>query len=213
LAPGTTGHLDYLQVAGTTGRTWRWEICDILTVLSRLRRFRCTDTGRLIYAMDHMDILYVLDAQAQGAVLEKHCINRESKPGSASLCLGAPVIAGGRLYGGMILEAAPGLGEAVVSGDVQPDHLRLDAATIAVITARCGGAVRMRPCVDAPLVETLWRHGRAITTLYQAPQDGRTWILQTRPITTLVVVAVMVPPRSTPPPPGHHPSACQQAIP
>jgi pyruvate phosphate dikinase-like enzyme len=38
-----------------------------------------------------------------------------------------------------VVDAAPGLGEAVVSGSVDPDHVVLDSATGAVLERRLGG--------------------------------------------------------------------------
>ncbi|MDP3072483.1 MAG: PEP/pyruvate-binding domain-containing protein [Opitutaceae bacterium] len=113
----------------------------------------------------------------------------------------------------MLLEAAWGLGEAVVSGKVQPDILVLDRDTgdvreaviaekSAVFDSSSGalrplaGAARTAPVLTTGDVHVLADLGRRIETLYGAPQDiewalheGRAFILQSRPITTLAAVA------------------------
>jgi phosphohistidine swiveling domain-containing protein len=109
----------------------------------------------------------------------------------------------------MWIEAAWGLGEALVSGKVQPDVLVLDrvsgdvrdaviAEKTATFDAATGalrpleGEARTAPVLSAAEVRALAELGRRIETLYGAPQDiewalheGRAFILQSRPITTL----------------------------
>ena len=87
----------------------------------------------------------------------------------------------------VVVEATRGLGEAVVSGQVTPLHLVVDAA----------GRTRERSGaddVDLPpeLPAELARVGRAISRHFGCPQDvewahagGRTWIVQARPLTAL----------------------------
>ena len=109
----------------------------------------------------------------------------------------------------MLLEASWGLGEAVVSGQVQPDALRLDretgkvlAATIAdkhVLLAAGAGetqpvdeSCRRRPCLGGRDVHRLWQLGKRIVEHFRSPQDiewaihdEEIYVLQSRPITTL----------------------------
>ena len=92
----------------------------------------------------------------------------------------------------VIIEAAPGLGEAVVSGHVQPDYLHVDPVTGATLSLRCGDTNRSVACIDAKGVEKLWQTGLAIAAHYGEPQDiewaiasGQLWVLQSRPITTI----------------------------
>ncbi len=113
----------------------------------------------------------------------------------------------------MLLEAAWGLGEAVVSGEVQPDVLVLERETGGVIDAviaektvrfdpGSGGMVavsdeqRSAPVLGGADVQALASWGRRIEELHGSPQDiewalvqGRVSILQARPITTLAVAA------------------------
>ena len=113
----------------------------------------------------------------------------------------------------MLLEAAWGLGEAVVSGNVQPDILVLDRATgdvrdaviaekSAVFDATTGtlrplaGAARTAPVLTPDTIHSLAELGRRIEAHYGATQDiewalhsGRAWVLQSRPITTLAAAA------------------------
>jgi pyruvate,water dikinase len=111
----------------------------------------------------------------------------------------------------IVIDAAWGLGEAIVSGLVTPDHLIADKATGAikqvvvadksVMTAptpsgteeRAVEADRRRARVlDAAQVAQLVRLSSAIEAHYATPQDiewclagDQVWIVQSRPITTL----------------------------
>ena len=106
----------------------------------------------------------------------------------------------------MLIDAAWGLGESVVSGRVQPDILRVAfddgrvvSATIATkateLTAdgeRAVAADRQdNPCLTSHDVYRLWQLGRAVEAHFGSPQDtewaitgGRLHLLQSRPITT-----------------------------
>jgi pyruvate,water dikinase len=110
--------------------------------------------------------------------------------------------------GEMLIEASWGLGETVVSGDVQPDELRVDRQTGRVLSAiiadkkieRVAGheqatAVddqrRRRPCLSARDADTLWRLGRQVEEHFGSPRDiewaiagDQLYLLQSRPITT-----------------------------
>jgi phosphohistidine swiveling domain-containing protein/uncharacterized membrane protein (DUF106 family) len=109
----------------------------------------------------------------------------------------------------MLVEASWGLGEAVVSGLVQPDVLRIDKNTGRVIHATIAdkqilippGAheehpvpeeKRRIPCVKGPDVAGLWKLGLQAASHFGGPQDiewaiheGKLYLLQSRPITTL----------------------------
>lgn len=89
----------------------------------------------------------------------------------------------------MVVEAAHGLGEHVVSGEVTPDHYVLD---------RHGSVKRSRVVGDAPVLTEaecaeLAKMGRHLVELHGSPQDiewaydaeGSLFLLQSRPITTL----------------------------
>jgi rifampicin phosphotransferase len=111
-----------------------------------------------------------------------------------------------------VIDASPGLGEAVVSGMVNPDHFVVNTATgevaerrlgdkrIAVMAGRGGGTERVELAAgehDASLSEeqilTLAQLGARVEEHYDTPQDtewaidgdGGLWLLQARPITTL----------------------------
>jgi pyruvate, water dikinase len=89
----------------------------------------------------------------------------------------------------MIVEAARGLGEAVVSGEITPDHYTLSR----------DGVVKKSKVVDSEPVLTdeecaaLARMGRSLAELHGVPQDiewafdaaGDLYLLQSRPITTV----------------------------
>ena len=92
--------------------------------------------------------------------------------------------------GRAVIDAAAGLGEAVVSGSVDPDHYAADART---------GEISERtvkhdpPVLTDDQVRELAAVGRRIEDALGSPQDiefafdgdGRLWIVQSRPITTL----------------------------
>ena len=113
----------------------------------------------------------------------------------------------------MVVNASYGLGEAIVSGSVNPDEFIVDAGTLKVKTARLGSkhekiirdpdapsgtvtvtipeADRARACLDDDQLAELAELGRAVTRHYEGlPQDvewaycdGQFHLLQARPIT------------------------------
>ncbi|HEX9086306.1 MAG TPA: PEP/pyruvate-binding domain-containing protein [Arthrobacter sp.] len=111
-----------------------------------------------------------------------------------------------------VIDASPGLGEAVVSGAVNPDHFVVDSATQTVLERRIGSkAVAIRPlpgggttrveltgagsqpCLDDAQLAALELLGRRAEVHFGAPQDlewaigggADVWLTQSRPITTL----------------------------
>ena len=113
----------------------------------------------------------------------------------------------------MVIEATLGLGEALVSGQVEPDNYRVDAATGRVLEKRLGtksvsvrpqpeGGTRSQPedaaalqALPDPALLELSRLGRQVADLLGGPQDIEwAWageqihLLQSRPITSLFPV-------------------------
>lgn len=112
--------------------------------------------------------------------------------------------------GELVVDATFGLGEALVSGQVEPDHLVVDRATGRVISRTIGakavatvgdssggvhtvecGATTTSALTDAQVLD-LAALGRRIEARYAAPQDiewaltdGRLHVLQSRAITSL----------------------------
>ncbi len=111
-----------------------------------------------------------------------------------------------------VIDASPGLGEAVVSGAVNPDHFVVDTETGEILERRLGdkrieirskpggGTVHVekpdgsdRACVTDDQVRALAKLGDRVEAHYGAPQDtewaidadGTLWLTQARPITTL----------------------------
>ncbi len=111
-----------------------------------------------------------------------------------------------------VIDASPGLGEAVVSGAVNPDHFVVNSIDRTVVSRRLGdkrvmitsvpggGTVRSeiadqssQACLDDGQVLELADLGQQVQRHYGAPQDtewaldsaGRFWLTQARPITTL----------------------------
>jgi pyruvate, water dikinase len=89
----------------------------------------------------------------------------------------------------MVVEAARGLGETVVSGEVTPDHYTLSRDG-AVKRSRVVGTDRVLSDEECAALATM---GRQLAELHGAPQDiewafdadGRLFLLQSRPITTI----------------------------
>jgi rifampicin phosphotransferase len=115
-----------------------------------------------------------------------------------------------------VIDASSGLGEAVVSGAVNPDHFVVNSVerrTVArrlgdkrmMITSLPGGGTQHREradrssesCLDDQQVLRLVDLGHQVQRLYGAPQDtewaldsaGQFWLTQARPITTLYPLA------------------------
>src|SRR6185436_6601109 len=111
-----------------------------------------------------------------------------------------------------VIDANPGLGEAVVSGAVNPDHFVVNSVDDRIVTRRLGDKrvmITSRPgggtahqeladtsseaCLDDAQVLQLVDLGEEVQREYGAPQDtewaldsvGRFWLTQARPITTL----------------------------
>jgi rifampicin phosphotransferase len=110
-----------------------------------------------------------------------------------------------------VIDASPGLGEAVVSGAVNPDHFVVDTATGEIVSRRLGDkrlVIRANPgggterverpatgdaCVTDEQVRALAALGERVESHYGRPQDtewaidaaGTLWLTQARPITNL----------------------------
>jgi pyruvate,water dikinase len=89
--------------------------------------------------------------------------------------------------GEAVIEASPGLGEAVVSGAVNPDHYVVDPVGGRVLEGPSDG------CLSQARLLTLARLGQRVEALFGAPQDvefafdasDTAWLVQARAITTL----------------------------
>ncbi|MGC4051419.1 MAG: PEP/pyruvate-binding domain-containing protein [Paludibaculum sp.] len=111
-----------------------------------------------------------------------------------------------------VIDASPGLGEAVVSGAVNPDHFVVDTSTRQIVERRLGDkrvqvralpgggtgqievdATSQESCVSDGQIRALTALGDRVEAHYGAPQDtewaidgeGKLWLTQARPITTL----------------------------
>ncbi|MFK0040429.1 PEP/pyruvate-binding domain-containing protein [Paenarthrobacter sp. NPDC090517] len=131
-----------------------------------------------------------------------------------------------------VIDASPGLGEAVVSGAVNPDHYVVDGHRSVIVERAVGdrqveiratpggGTERLerpgqtgfespppQPCLSDRQVLQLAKLGLEVQEHYRAPQDtewaidddGKLWLTQARPITTLYPQTTR-----TPPTPGEH---------
>jgi phosphohistidine swiveling domain-containing protein len=147
--------------------------------------------------------LGIVDADVQIAVVVQQMVESEY----AGVLFTANPVTGARTE--TVIDASPGLGEAVVSGLVTPDHYVVDergrvterglGKREVVISGRAtggvehdeSGATTARRLGDETLVE-LASLGRRIQQHFERPQDiewayagGTTWIVQSRPLTAL----------------------------
>ncbi|HEY3080667.1 MAG TPA: PEP/pyruvate-binding domain-containing protein [Chloroflexota bacterium] len=122
--------------------------------------------------------------------------------------------------GEAVVDASPGLGEAVVSGAVNPDRFVVDTASgairerrlgdkrVAVLRAPDGGTRRVtvdaradEACLSDEQLRALARLGERVERRFGAPQDtefavdagGTLWLTQARPITTLFPLPAAAP--------------------
>jgi phosphohistidine swiveling domain-containing protein len=119
-----------------------------------------------------------------------------------------------------VIDANPGLGEAVVSGATNPDHFVVQTMTGEIIERRLGdkqvliqaaagggiqkieaGASPTSTCLSDEQIRALAALGARVEVLYETPQDiewaidgsGQIFLLQARPITTLFPLPVGAP--------------------
>jgi rifampicin phosphotransferase len=119
-----------------------------------------------------------------------------------------------------VIDASPGLGEAVVSGAVNPDHFVVNTATgeiverrlgdkrIAIRASAGGGTQRVelagnadKASLEDVQIQALAALGERVEAHYGQPQDtewaidadGGIWLLQARPVTTLFPLPASVP--------------------
>src|SRR6266516_2021899 len=120
-----------------------------------------------------------------------------------------------------VIDANPGLGEAVVSGATNPDHFVVQNTTGEIVERRLGdkqvliqaaagggiqqieaGAFPARACLSDEQIRALAALGARVEALYETPQDiewaidtsGQIFLLQARPITTLFPLPAEAPP-------------------
>jgi len=119
-----------------------------------------------------------------------------------------------------VIDASPGLGEAVVSGAVNPDHFVVNTATgeiverrlgdkrIAIRASAGGGTQRVelagnadKASLEDVQIQALAALGARVEAHYGQPQDtewaidadGGIWLLQARPVTTLFPLPASAP--------------------
>ncbi len=123
----------------------------------------------------------------------------------------------------MVIDATLGLGEALVSGQVEPDHYVVQAADGRIINKTLGskalaiygqvgggtitvsGDAASRQALDDETIVKLAALGREVQDLFGSPQDvewawsgGKLWLLQSRPVTSLYPLIEGVDPDSQP---------------
>src|SRR5437763_9910011 len=160
-----------------------------------------TDRAVSYRANNHIDPLTV-----RLAVVVEHMVNATV----AGVLFTANPLTGRRHQA--VIDANPGLGEAVVSGAVNPDHFVVNAASgeiverhlgekqVLIRALSTGGTERVEsaelsklPSLTDEQIITLAKLGMQVEAHFGAPQDiewaiddkGKLWLTQARPITTL----------------------------
>src|SRR5690349_9157633 len=152
-------------------------------------------------------VAYRAEAGVEGTVALAVVVQRMVDARAAGVLFTADPVSGRRTR--TVIDAGPGLGEAVVSGMVNPDHLavedgriverRLGDKAVAVRALAGGGTEKValaatdRACLTDAQVHALVALGRRAEAHFGAPQDvewaldaaGTPWLTQARPITTL----------------------------
>jgi pyruvate,water dikinase len=103
-----------------------------------------------------------------------------------------------------VIDAARGLGDAVVSGAVDPDQVVVDTRSSRILDRRPGSGADSGPVLTDAQARALAALGDQVERHFGTPQDiewaidaaGHLWLTQSRPITTLYPVPV----RDAPPP-------------
>ena len=146
----------------------------------------------------------------QGSVRLAVVIQEMVQSATAGVLFTADPVTGTRHHS--VIDASPGLGEAVVSGAVNPDRFVVDSANGEVLQRRIGdkrvliraltggGVERVEqqgseglPSLTDQQITALTDLGQQVQDHYGSPQDiewaldesGRLWLTQARPITTL----------------------------
>jgi pyruvate,water dikinase len=169
----------YLDVAG---------IDDVLDAVQRCWASLWTDRAVAYRAAQGID-----GAGVALAVVVQRMVDAES----AGVLFTADPVTGRRRQA--VLDAARGLGDAVVSGAVDPDHFVVDTGTARILDRRRGiRADEQAACLTDAQVKALASLGDRVETAFGTPQDiewavdadGHAWLTQSRPITTLYPVPV-----------------------
>jgi phosphohistidine swiveling domain-containing protein len=126
-----------------------------------------------------------VDAGAMGVVIQ-----RLVPAQWAGVAFGANPVNGA--LGEIVVNAAEGLGEALVSGEINPEQIVLSARDGSTISRQPGATPAPLP---QPILEAVWRETVKANQHYRFPQDvewavadGKLHVLQSRPITTLADV-------------------------
>lgn len=169
----------YLNVAG---------IDDVLDAVHRCWASLWTDRAVAYRAAQGID-----GAGVALAVVVQRMVDAES----AGVLFTADPVTGRRRQA--VLDAARGLGDAVVSGAVDPDHFVVDTGTGRILERRRGDPADTRAAsLTDTQVGALASLGDRVETTFGSPQDiewavdadGHAWLTQSRPITTLYPIPV-----------------------
>jgi len=114
-------------------------------------------------------------------------VQRQIEPDAAGVAFSLDPVRGSRSR--IVIESCRGLGEALVSGQVQPDRFVLRKKSLELIRRNL---VANEPSLDLKSAQRLARHVRHIEKRLGCPQDiewairdGTLWFLQARPITAI----------------------------
>lgn len=114
-------------------------------------------------------------------------VQRQIEPEAAGVAFTVDPVTGSRSR--IVIESGRGLGEALVSGEVQPDRILLRKKNLELIRQHL---VATEPSLDLRSAQRLGRSVRRVEKRLGSPQDvewairdGTLWFLQARPITAI----------------------------
>jgi phosphohistidine swiveling domain-containing protein len=114
-------------------------------------------------------------------------VQQQIEPEAAGVAFSVDPVTGSRSR--IVIESCPGLGEALVSGQVQPDRILLRKKNLELIRQNL---VAEEPSLDLKSARRLARRVKRLEERLGSPQDiewalrdGTLWFLQARPITAL----------------------------
>ena len=114
-------------------------------------------------------------------------VQKQIEPEAAGVAFSVDPVTGSRSR--IVIESCPGLGEALVSGQVHPDRILLRKKNLVLVRQSLAGS---EPSLDLKSARKLARGVRRIEKRLGCPQDvewalrdGTIWFLQARPITAV----------------------------
>jgi phosphohistidine swiveling domain-containing protein len=160
------------------------------TILGVTSREDCLDAVKRCWASLWTDRAF--EYRRRNGIDHRHLemaviVQRQVEPAAAGVAFTLDPLKGSRSR--IVIESCRGLGEALVSGQVQPDRLVLRKKNLDLVRR---SRAAEEPSLDLPSARRLARCVRRLERKLGGPQDvewalraGKLWFLQTRPITAI----------------------------